>query len=177
MKEKNPIPVIYIKEHELKLITLVDPETNVPRCYGPINSKKRRIGGQWVAMYQDTLTWLATQRLTGEQSSVLFALLGILDYKNYIRISQADIAKQTGIKRPNVARAIKKLANLDIIAEGPRAGMYKTYILNPTVGIKGTQKNSKIVDYKEAKAARAREKQAELSAKQQDQDDSDKSDT
>ena len=173
MKEKNPIPIIHIKEHASKLLTIIDPETNIPRYYGPIDSKKKRIGGQWVAMYQETLTWLATQRLTGEQSSVLFALLGILDYKNYIRISQADIAKQTGIKRPHVARAIKKLADLDIIAEGPRAGMYKTYILNPTVGIKGTQKNKKIVDYKEAKAERAREWQAELLSKQQDPDKAD----
>lgn len=157
---EDSIPVIFIKEHETKLLTVIDPETNIPRYYGPIDSRSKRIGGQWVAMYQETLTWLATQRLTGEQYSVLFALLGILDYKNYIRISQKDIAEQTGIQRPNVARAIKKLAGLDIIAEGPRAGMYKTYILNPNVGIKGSQKKQKIVDYNIAKAKRAREKKS-----------------
>ena len=45
-----------------------------------------------------------------------------------------------------------------MITEGPRAGLNKTYMLNPNIGIKGKHRQQKIIDYEEAKLTRKMEK-------------------
>ena len=159
-KQKDPVvtpPVIDIRETKPKFITQFNPETGKFEWFARISPKHRISGGDWMATFQDSMMWLAKQNMTGEQLRVLLAMGSKMDYNNYIRISQTDLAEELGIKRPNVARSIKKLLELDIIAEGPRAGLCKTYILNPSIGIKGKQRQRKVVDYAEKKRARTRE--------------------
>lgn len=109
-------------------------------------------------MSREFMAHIAKLGLTGEQHDVFLALLSQLDFENYIRINQEDIAKELGISRPQVSRSIKKLLEEDIICEGHRAGLCKTYILNPNVGIKGKQKKNKMIDYAEKKAQYEQEK-------------------
>jgi len=154
---KNPgqkPPVINIKEYKPKFITQYDPETGEFEWFARINPKRKIVGGAWMATFQDSMLWMAKQGLTGEQWNVFMAMGSKMDYNNYIRISQVDLAEELGIPQPHVSRAIKKLLELDVICEGPRAGLCKTYILNPNIGMKGKQKQQKIIDYAEKKRAR-----------------------
>jgi len=54
------------------------------------------------------------------------------------------------MKRPNVTKAIKALTKLNIIIEGPRAGLNKTYRLNPYVAHKGKDRKRCIMDFQKA---------------------------
>ena len=154
-RDGKGIPIINIKEHKTKMLAVVDEDTGLIEYFRPLREKK--IAGSWVAMFQQGLAWIAKQNLTGEQWNVFAFLLSIVDFQNYIRISQKDIAEALGMKHQNVSRSIKKLEELDIIVEGPRAGLHKTYMLNPNIGLKGKQKGQKVVDFSAEKAKRQKE--------------------
>ena len=152
-------PVIKINEHKVKFIGQFNEDTGELEWMVPIKPKKRITGGAWMAIYQESAIWISRIKPPYEVVRVFLNMVGKLDYNNYIRISQTDLAKELGMKQQNVSRAIKKLIELDVIAEGPRAGLSKTYIMNPNIGIKGKQKQQKIIDYAEKKRAREQEKE------------------
>ena len=77
------------------------------------------------------------QELGVDGFRVLMNLLRKLDYQNHIAVSQADMAREMGMQRPNVHRAIKRLITLGALIEGPKWGQNRTYTLNPTFGWKG----------------------------------------
>ena len=108
------------------------------------------LGTGWIALYQNPAGWLAQQRLTGEQYSVLFALFNRLDFENYLRVSRQDLADFLNMQPVNVSRAIKKLKELEIIIEGPPAGKFKTYRLNPYIAHKGSETQKTVEDFNEA---------------------------
>ena len=158
------VPIIDIHEHLNYYFDAYDDDGNL--VYGKkLYQKKRIYGGGWMAFYQESLTYISQLGLTGEQLSVFLALVGKLDFENYIRISQDELAEKLKIQRTQVSRAIKKLLEEDIICQGPRAGLCKTYILNPNVGIKGRQKKNKLLDYAEKKAQYEHEKTADAKKK------------
>ena len=101
--------------------------------------KINNLGKGWIALYQEPSLWLAKQRLTGVQYSVLFYLFNKLDFDNYLYISQKNISEELSLKQPQVSRAIKDLKKLEIIVEGSRADLNKTYRLNPYVAHKGSR--------------------------------------
>ena len=150
---KSEIPKIVVKERLNKYFCAVDGDGNVAYYAKlPSTAKKDKIGGvPWLATFQEGWDWLCEQGLTGQQWNVLGALLARLDFDNYIRVSQTALAKKLHTKKSKISESIKKLIEMDLIAEGPRAGLNKTYILNPNFGIKGRQQQQKIVDYAEAK--------------------------
>ncbi len=104
----------------------------------------------WIALYQNPSGWLAQQRLTGEQASVLFFLFGKLDFNNYLCIGLKDIAELLNMQIANVSRAMKKLKDLEIIIEGPPAGKFKTYRINPYIAHKGADRDNTIADFNSA---------------------------
>lgn len=101
--------------------------------------RKYNIGEGWVIMFQDYMASLATAGLTGEQYNVLMHLMSKLDFDNYLRVTQKSICDDLSMKKENVSRAIKKLRDLTILAEGPKVGTAKTYRLNPHFATKGTR--------------------------------------
>ena len=113
-------------------------------------------------IHQDSLSWLAEQGLTGEEYKVLFAIMARVKFACYTRISQTDIAEKLNIARSSVSRAVKRLLELNILIEGPRADFCKTYMVNPYMGLeeeqKPKQKQAKIVDYAEAKTSLRKQK-------------------
>ena len=127
---------------EKKYIMVADEETGKVKGLFPLKSKN--LGTGWIALYQDPSIWLAQQRLTGEQFKVMHVLFGKLDFNNYLRISRQDIADIIGIQPVNVSRAMKKLKELKIILEGPPAGKFKTYRLNPYIAHKGAERDDTI---------------------------------
>lgn len=112
--------------------------------------KKKSLGTGWIALYQNPSLWLAQQDLTGEQYKVLFVLFNKLDFENYLRIGLKDIAELLKMQVANVSRAMKKLKELEIIIEGPPAGKFKTYRLNPYIAHKGTERKDTICDFDKA---------------------------
>ena len=99
-------------------------------------------------MYQDSMRVLAEDTtITGEQYRVMLKLFSILDYQNYIRVSQKELANDLKMQQSHVSRAICALMNKDIIREGPRAGMNKTYCLNPYIAHKGRGRDQTVVDF------------------------------
>ena len=134
--------------------TLVEPTTGEVKAYLPIAHKKKGIeGGSWVAVFQDVLGWLAKQSLPLEQYRVLMFLMCKLDFSNYIRITQTEVARELNMHQPHVSRAIKGLLALDIIAEGPHVGNAKTYRLNPRMAHKGRNQKQTIIEYDDLKKA------------------------
>ena len=133
------------KEKAYYVVT--DEEGNV-KGYFPLKNKK--LGKDWFAMYQDPSLWLGQQKMTGEQYSVLFVLFNKLDFDNYLRVSLKEIADALELQIANVSRAMKVLKEKKIIIEGPPAGKFKTYRLNPYIAHKGTNRTATIIDFDNA---------------------------
>jgi biotin operon repressor len=95
----------------------------------------------WIAMAQHALMELAKANLGQQTTRVLFALLAKLDFENYLLVSQAEIASELDMKRPNVSEAITSLVTLGVLLKGPKAGRSVTYRLNPQYGWKGSAQN------------------------------------
>ena len=136
---------IVILPKEKRYIMITDEQSGQIKGCFPLKSKN--LGKGWIALYQNPSIWLAQQDLTGEQLKVMLVLFGRLDFDNYLRIGLKEIAEITGIHLVNVSKAMKKLKELQIIVEGPPAGKFKTYRLNPYIAHKGTERNNTIVDF------------------------------
>lgn len=158
--------IIDIESHETKYILTVDDLTGETVSYFHIRKKKKKLGVGWMATYQHGAEILASLPLTGEQHKVLWALIAKLDFDNYIRVSQEELANTLGIKQQHVSRAIRALLKYDVIVEGPRAGLHKTYRFNPYIGHKGSNIEKTVVEYEQLKLLQEKKRQAK-SAKQQ----------
>ena len=132
-KRGNPSYVPKLK----KYLTVVNEETGEVEGQFPL--RNRNLGKGWFAMFQDPSCWIAEQRLSGEQLSVLLYLLGKMDYDNYIRVPRKSVAEKLNMKPVNVSRAMKTLKDMNIIVEAEREGINKTYRFNPYVAHKGSR--------------------------------------
>ena len=129
-----------------------------------VKPKKKKYLARWAIMFlmddtdedfQETGVSLFEQatagKLTGTDYRVrdyVFCKLGI---GNYVHINQSEAARKLGIARPNISTSIKKLINLGIILEGPKAGKFCTYQVNPAViyaGSIGRQRKNGATVYK-----------------------------
>lgn len=96
----------------------------------------------WFMGFQEAFIALAEDKdLTGETYKVFMYMLGHLGFENYIAIPQVQIAKDIGMHKEHVSRAIKVLLTKRIIVEGPKLGRTKTYRLNSEYGWRGTVRN------------------------------------
>ena len=102
--------------------------------------RKNGFSTGWVAMAQEPLMKLAQADLGAVAMRVLFAALAKLDFENWLSLSHADLAKELGLKRPNVSRAIAKLIAEGVLLPGPKLHGRGTYTLNPNYGWKGSAK-------------------------------------
>ena len=119
-----------------RILTVVDRATGEVEAQIKLQDKK--LGTGWCAMFQDPSCWIAEQRLTGEQYSVLLYILGKMDYDNYIRVPRKNIAEALNMQPVHVSRAMKVLKDMEIIVEEEREGLNKTYRFNPNVAHKGS---------------------------------------
>ena len=117
--------------------------------------KVNGFGKRWFAMAQDALMVLK-QFTRVEDFRVLMALLERLDYENLITASQAEIARDLGMERAQVNRAVKRLTEAGAILEGPKVGISRTYRLNPNFGWKGSAKNHVVAIDKDRKSRMAK---------------------
>ena len=141
------------KERECTALLGTDGEVT-----GYINRRRvNRLGGHWVATFQDGLGWMAEQNMTGEQWRVFAYLVSKLDFDNYLKVQQKDICEKLKLNKSNVSKAIKKLVEIDVIAVGPFAGRSRTYRLNPRIAHRGAINfQQTIIEYDELKKLRDR---------------------
>ena len=131
---------------EREVITLLGEDNEVNGYIKHISPNK--LGSGWVAVFQTGITNMAKMGLTGEQWSVWGYLIGTLDFDNYWRVSQKEVAEALNMRKQNVSRAIHALLDKDIIIEGPMAGRFKTYRLNPRIAHRGAKNyQNTLVEY------------------------------
>ena len=97
---------------------------------------------EFMTMFREGWKYLGQLNLTGEDWKVLTELLQYLDYKNFISIAQETIGENTGLKRQNVTRAIKKLIHHKVIERerDPADKRRWMYRFNADLGWKGDAK-------------------------------------
>lgn len=162
MSENVKGKIIQLPKQRQKECVVVFNDEDEPVAYYE-QRKKRTLGANWVATFQSGLEWLSMQEnMTGEQWRVFAFLMSKLDFDNYLRVPQRDICERLNMKKPNVSRAIKALIDFDVIIPGPMAGRYKTYRLNPRIGMRGTKHfHETVVEYDELKKMRDAKNAAE----------------
>ncbi len=103
---------------------------------------KRRngFGEGWVAMAQPALMALATGNFGEQAYKVLFGVIAMLDFENWIQLNQSELSEKLNMNRQNFNRALFKLENEKILLRGPRVGRCTTFRLNPNYGWKGSAK-------------------------------------
>ena len=105
----------------------IDPEGFPAWIYPRIKSE---FGREWFMASQEALLELATDKeFSGETYRVFFYMAAHLDFENYIRISQKEIADQLKLKNTNVSRAVRKLKEKALLVEGKESGRSKTCLL------------------------------------------------
>jgi hypothetical protein len=99
-------------------------------------------GRQWMQVNQDALAEIAADRDLGLEAWRVFAYLNArLDFENLIVVKQSEIVAALGMKRQAVGRAVKLLADKQIVLRGPKIGSVSSYRLNPHYGWKGKVQN------------------------------------
>ena len=151
MGQQEKAKVIEMPRQEIRYLAVQDGQSGEFDALIRLNNKT---GGRWFKVFQDALNWLSEQKITGEQYKVMLKLFAKLDFDNYIRVSQKEIAEELGMQNTHVSRAIRKLRELDIIFEAPRMGKYKLYRLNPHIGHKGKDTGKAVIEYDELRKRR-----------------------
>jgi predicted DNA-binding transcriptional regulator len=111
------------------------------KIYAVVEVRRDYIQEEYFCMFQQSARAIAKDRdFTYEDLRLLHLLYGYLDIKNYISVSQMDIANELNMQKQNVNRSIKILLEKGIILKGPKVGKSWTYILNANYGYKGKLK-------------------------------------
>ena len=95
---------------------------------------------EFFTMNQEQLLYIindANGKLSGNDLRVFLALCAHLDFDNYISVTQAKIAEEVGMKRPNVTKSISALVEKGVLERGPKVGRTFTYRLDLNVGWRG----------------------------------------
>ena len=96
----------------------------------------------WVMNSQEALKLLAIDKeLKGETYRVLLLLLSLLDFENWIQVTQKEISETLEMRKSQVSRAVNVLEEKGIVLKGPKVGRSYAFRLNPRFGWKGDVKN------------------------------------
>ncbi len=76
-----------------------------------------------------------------ETHRVLWFIISILDFENWVQLSITEMADELGMRQPNVSKAIKVLENKGVIIRGPKVGRSFSFRFNPDFGWKGKVRN------------------------------------
>ena len=96
----------------------------------------------WIMNSQEALRLLAIDKeLKGETYRVLLLLLSLLDFENWIQVTQKEISETLEMRKSQVSRAVNVLEEKGIVLKGPKVGRSYAFRLNPHFGWKGDVKN------------------------------------
>lgn len=108
-----------------------------------IYHRKKWKGEHFFMGFQDVFADIAKKRLGSEATDVFLLILGKVDYNNMLLMPQTEIARQLGMKKQNVCRAITTLIDAGVLKVDPRfASKYRRrLLLNREVAWKGKLKH------------------------------------
>ena len=138
-------------DREGKIRGYVDKYTGEDYGFPVVCGRKRNpYGNGWVMNSQDAAILLAKDKdIKGETHRVLWFIIGILDFQNWVQLSVTEIAKELQMQRSHISRAMKVLEEKEVILRGPKVGRSYAFMLNPDYGWKGKVKN--LDDYRKQK--------------------------
>jgi DNA-binding IclR family transcriptional regulator len=103
---------------------------------------RAKIKEAWFMGFHEGFRALAREkRLQGQPLRVLLALMGRLDFENWMLVSQKEIAEDLGLSASRISEAMRVLTDLGIIEKGPAQGTAKSYRLTPGYGWRGSVYN------------------------------------
>ncbi len=77
----------------------------------------------------------ADEELDGVDLRVFLYLSSHLDFENFTRVEQRDIAEALNRRKEHISRSIRKLKEKKVILEAsPKVGRSSAYLLNPKYG-------------------------------------------
>lgn len=87
------------------------------------------------------LEYLNELNLTGVDYKIVFKLLQIMEYKNWIHINQHLIAEELGINQPQIAKSLKKLVSYGVLHKHQDANDRRknVYQFNEEIAIRGSK--------------------------------------
>lgn len=95
-------------------------------------------GWNFCLMAQNGMMKIAEDKdLTGEALRVFLYAVSRLDFENFLRLKQDEIAQGLGMQKTNVSRAMKLLESKGILQRGPKVAQSYTWRMNPNYGFKG----------------------------------------
>jgi DNA-binding transcriptional ArsR family regulator len=93
-------------------------------------------------LFHEASEKLARNETLGTEAFRVFLFaISYIDFDHRINLTQADIARELGLKQPNVNRAFKLLVEEGILEEVDKIGTAKIYRLAPEYGNKGRARN------------------------------------
>ncbi len=128
----------------------------VPMLIGP---RAQKLGTEFFMSIQRAFLSLAADReITGEAWRVLAYLLGRMDFENWLRLPQTEIARALDMPKQHVNRAIGRLVEKGIIEKsGTTIGGARLYRVSHELAWRGSVSNWKERD-REKKRVEARQR-------------------
>lgn len=100
--------------------------------------RKKWDGENFFMGFQDPFAEIAKKRFGAEVTNVLLFILGRVDYDNLIKTPQVEIARELGMKKQNVSRAVATLVGEKILLVDEAHSKYKRQLrLNDRYAWKG----------------------------------------
>jgi hypothetical protein len=104
--------------------------------------RKKWGGANFFMGFQEAFAEIAQKRLGSEANDVFLLILGRVDYNNQVAIPQVEIARQLGMKKQNVSRAIARLVKERVLLVDALHSKYKRQLkLNDQYVWKGKLKH------------------------------------
>ena len=98
----------------------------------------------YTQLFHPTLVQLAIDKeLTGTDLRVFLAVVGHLDYENFLNMSQQALADVIGIKQQDVSKSLKKLVNKGYMEITGQIGRQNIYQVDPHLVHRGRAKSYK----------------------------------
>ena len=121
--------------------------------------RKKWRGNTFFMGFQEGFAEIARKRLGSEAEDVFLCILGSLDYSNQVMIRQVEIARQLGMKKQNVSRAVKTLIKEGVLViEDPLFKRRGQLRLNHKYAWKGKLKQLGLQPSENGEAQEARKK-------------------
>lgn len=97
-------------------------------------------GTKFMIFFENFFGYLASTGLTPTETRVLFQMLTYVEFENWIRVGQAQLAEDLTLKKQNIQRAVKTLLDKEIILIQPsiQDRRRNDYRFNPCFGWKGS---------------------------------------
>lgn len=111
-------------------------------------------GGFVMLSQQEQITEkIENAKLTASDWRVLWRLLAMLDFENWLHVDQTHIGNKLNMLPRHVNRSIGRLVNQGILARGPKVGRFGTLRLDPRLAWKGGPRtyNAAIIEFDKAR--------------------------